>query len=164
MKKLLVLALVLGLASVASAALTWSVSSVSVGLNESATVQISSSTATTYAGGPAWVGNDASTVAEITGISALAAAGGNAAIQDPTATTWAGWWTVNALDTEEPFTIASGNQWDVTIKGLAVGSYVIGSDFYASAGANDSLTITVIPEPMTIALLGLGGLFLRRRK
>lgn len=28
----------------------------------------------------------------------------------------------------------------------------------------DTITITQIPEPMTIALLGLGGLFLRRRK
>ena len=28
----------------------------------------------------------------------------------------------------------------------------------------DSADVTVIPEPMTIALLGLGGLFLRRRK
>ena len=28
----------------------------------------------------------------------------------------------------------------------------------------DTMTITQVPEPMTIALLGLGGLFLRRRK
>lgn len=28
----------------------------------------------------------------------------------------------------------------------------------------DAVTIDVVPEPMTIALLGLGGLFLRRRK
>lgn len=28
----------------------------------------------------------------------------------------------------------------------------------------DTLSITVVPEPMTIALLSLGGLFLRRRK
>ena len=31
-------------------------------------------------------------------------------------------------------------------------------------GALDSITIHQIPEPMTMALLGLGGLFLRRRK
>ncbi len=28
----------------------------------------------------------------------------------------------------------------------------------------DSVAITIIPEPMTVILLGLGGLFLRRRK
>jgi len=30
--------------------------------------------------------------------------------------------------------------------------------------ATNTLEIHVIPEPMTIALLGLGGLFLRRRR
>jgi len=34
----------------------------------------------------------------------------------------------------------------------------------ADVTSTNSLVLTVIPEPMTIALLGLGGLFLRRRK
>ena len=31
-------------------------------------------------------------------------------------------------------------------------------------GLSDSVVITMVPEPMTMALLGFGGLFLRRRK
>lgn len=38
------------------------------------------------------------------------------------------------------------------------------NDRYADLIAGTDLTITVIPEPMTIALLGLGGLLLRRKK
>jgi len=37
-------------------------------------------------------------------------------------------------------------------------------DQWANVVDGDSLAVTVVPEPMTIALLGLGGLFLRRRK
>jgi len=34
----------------------------------------------------------------------------------------------------------------------------------AAQNTLDTITITQVPEPMTVALLGLGGLFLRRRK
>ena len=52
-------------------------------------------------------------------------------------------------------------------------SWSNGSDLYGSSWETDlttvpgfgpTLTIPAVPEPMTIALLGLGGLFLRRRK
>ena len=40
----------------------------------------------------------------------------------------------------------------------------LGAEHYDDLVQGGSLAITVIPEPMTIALLGLGGLFLRRKK
>ena len=40
----------------------------------------------------------------------------------------------------------------------------VGSSSWDSAAPTASEMVNVIPEPMTIALLGLGGLFLRRRK
>ena len=55
----------------------------------------------------------------------------------------------------------------VTLDTSTLGTFTIYS--YTAAGwsaatTNDSYTYKVIPEPMTIGLLGLGGLFLRRRK
>ena len=40
----------------------------------------------------------------------------------------------------------------------------LGGDQYELGQMLDSVTIQQVPEPMTMALLGLGGLFLRRRK
>jgi hypothetical protein len=166
MKKLLILMLVLGMTSAASAALTWSADPITVGVGDTIAVTIDSSDALPYAGGPAWVGADPSAVASIASIVQLAAAGEDAVVDDPTATGWPGWWTINALDTTGTpgDTMAAGPQWTVTISGDSVGTYVISSDSYGSAGADDLLTINVVPEPMTIALLGLGGLFLLRRR
>ncbi len=164
MKKLLVLALVLGLASVASAALTWSVDSVNVAIDGTVTVGIISDSTEAYPGGVAWIGSyDNSGYGEITGIVATAAAGGDYQIQDPVAAEYEGWWTVLAKDTNPPFTVATGKQFDVTIKGLAEGQYNLVLDDLQSAGPSDSMLV-IVPEPMTIGLLGLGGLFLRRRK
>ena len=157
MKKLMILLLVLGLAGAANATLlTWSVDAVTItGLNNSVVVQIVSDDDQGFS--TRYLGSATSTVADITGVTALPAAGGNAVVAASTGD----WWGIATSDSVSPFTIAAGNQYDVTIKGLALGSHSITSDLY---GTGDTLSITVVPEPMTIALLGLGGLFLRRRK
>ena len=60
--------------------------------------------------------------------------------------------------------IAAGEHIQIRVKGLSEGSTTL--SLYANDGVKilDQCTIAVIPEPATIALLGLGGLLLRRRK
>jgi len=159
MKKLMILLLVLGIASVSNAAyvLTWSADTLTLNIDETKVVTISSSTADPYG---VWAMNDVSTVAEVTAVSALANAGGNAAATKDYMG-YTGWWYLEAMDVSEPFTTAAGAQWSVSIKGLAEGTYNLSTDAY---GTDDVLAVTVVPEPMTLVLLGLGGLFLRRRK
>lgn len=153
MKKVLILLMVFGLSSLAHAGLSWSQSSVAVDVDGLVLVYIESDT--TAAIDQTWTGASGSTIAEVVAINALPAAGDNAVVVDYRGS-YAGWWTVETKDTAEPFNIATGNQYEVTIKGLAVGSDTL----YVGS---DAITVTV-PEPMTIALLGLGGLLLRRRR
>ena len=172
MKKLLILMLVLGMTSTASAVinLTWvdsggsDISSITVVKNSTITAYLKADDASMYPSAK-WIGESytASDYAKITNITATAAAGGNPVILDKTST-YPGWWTTEAKDIESPFTVATGIQWNVTISGLELSGAnytTLDSDSY---GTSDSLDVYVVPEPMTIALLGLGGLFLRRRK
>lgn len=167
MKKVLILLMVLGLASVSYAVptvnLSWSVDQVNVDVDETVVVTLDADDNSPY--NDKWVGNSTSTIAQILALEVLDAAGedGSGVSQAPT---YAGWWTVKAADSSgTPLdTIQTGPQYRLTIKGLAVGSYTLNSDYYGeNGGTNDVLTI-VVPEPITIALLGLGGLLLRRRK
>jgi hypothetical protein len=165
MKKVLILLMVLGITSIAGAAtnLTWSVDTVNVGVSDTVHVTLSADNNSAY--DPKWMGNTAGTIAEIVDVQKRAAAGEDGAVVDK-APGSDGWWTLAAADTTGTpgDTIQSGIQYDVTIKGLAVGTYTLDSDYYGAGGAtNDVLTI-IVPEPITIALLGLGGLLLRRRK
>jgi hypothetical protein len=168
MKKVLILLMVLGLASVTYAAptvnLSWSVDTVELDINETAVVTLNADNNANY--NNKWVGNTAGTIAEIVDLEVLDAAGedGTGVSQAPT---YDGWWMVKADDQTGTVldSIETGAQYRVTIKGLAAGTYGLNSDYYGeNGGTNDVLEITVIPEPITIALLGLGGLLLRRRK
>lgn len=47
---------------------------------------------------------------------------------------------------------------------MVVGNETWSGGLVGTAIAFDNVTLSIIPEPMSIALLGLGGLFLRRRK
>ena len=163
MKKLVVLTLVMAVASGANAALTLvDVPTDPINIGESITILVNNSDDGAYAG---WLQITDQAVADYDGDPVFTAAGDTAGqsimelyVDDP------GWYTftVSSLDPANP--IVAGDHIQVNIVGISEGSSVLG--LYDSDGVTllDSATVNVIPEPMTIALLGLGGLFLRRRR
>lgn len=170
MKKLLILTLVLGMASAANAALTWvdstaaDLAAVEINLGESVTVCISSNEALTYG---VYAGEYLNTMANISAVTAAVGAGQDAVITSQ-ADALEGFWYLEALDFS-PGTlpnVSEGIHWYVTITAnpTEMGSVELFSDYFAGQGVKDGLIVNVIPEPMTIALLGLGGLFLLRRR
>jgi hypothetical protein len=162
----LVLSLVGVLSSPLYANLLWHsggapIDELEIGLGETVTVQL-------YCDDPVAreyvdvMGNDASTVADITQVTPLYLAG-DLAYASPTTPDW---WYLSCdwdPDHQQPLSVW-GDHWDVTIKGLSEGTHSLNSDYYGWQGTNDILSVTVIPEPLTMTLLGLGGLALIRRK
>ena len=167
MKKLLVLGLVLALTSMASAVITQNPGgggTYDLMVDTTLTIEISEST-----------GNQAGMLVYV-----IVEDGGDGALSNAIATSKAG-----ELGDTTPYTesgwgvgyeLASGSttgqveagvQWTVDYYGANVGDSCVVS-IWDGGGSfvtpDDYITINVIPEPMTIALLGLGGLFLRRRK
>jgi len=80
-----------------------------------------------------------------------------------------GWWMLEAKDTTSPFNIAPGKQFYCIYTPSsfnADGSVVQVIDLWNEEWTTviDTLKIVQLPEPMTIALLGLGGLALLRKR
>jgi hypothetical protein len=163
MRKLLILMLVLGMAPLAGATISLVSTAATVGLSGTTTVQVSSDTADLP-----WAGYLGYTHAgaSLTSMWVLPAAGGDAAVA-PSPGGYAGYWWMSAADNASPFTIAAGVQFEGTLLGTATGVYnfyLYDSNWSTPISPSGTFTLTVIPEPMTMALLGLGGLLLRRRK
>ena len=160
MKKLLILVLVLGIASAANATVSFVDSSRTAGLNTTITFDIQSDDTASYT---RYVGNTPG-IGDVTGMTSDAKAGPDRAVNEsPYA--YNGFWEIIAQDNApETWDIQSGVHFTGTLTTFgSTGTYTI--NLYA----NDFVTVidtlpVSIPEPMTIALLGLGGLFLRRRK
>lgn len=60
-------------------------------------------------------------------------------------------------------TWANGTLMDVTFRCTGLGDVMINLYDYTGATVLDSILIHQVPEPITMVLLGLGGLFLRKR-
>ena len=169
MKKLLVLLMVLGLATSAQAALTLSLSSTTVGIGGSVTLTINSSDTA------AWLGDLVLSEDTVNWYAPVAADWDNTSIVtsgigDLGYMYWESGYdnivyrTSAAGSTVMP---VAGNQFQVDIIGAQLGTLDISLQdvtSYAEISSNGPISLEVVPEPMTFALLGLGGLFLRRRK
>ena len=160
MKKVLVVMLVLGLASAANAALSLTPGG-SVDVDKSIAIMVSSSAGGAYQG---WLEIVNPAIANFDKDPVILAAGNTGGNSSMTAYPEFGAWynfTIASLDPAKP--ILAGNHVTVNIKGIAQGKTVL--NLYADDAATllDSEDITVVPEPVTLMLLGLGGLFLRRR-
>lgn len=163
MKKLLVLMLVLGLASGASAALSLvNLPTEPIDIGETATITLNSSEDGGYA---AWLEITDPAVADFDGAPAFTASG------DPEGqsvmTFWpefGAWYEFSVTSLNPDNQILAGDHLLVNVIGVSEGTTQL--NLYAENGEDllQTVDITVIPEPATIALLGLGGLFLYRRR
>ena len=162
MKKLLVICLVFSLASIASATISMDLSGTKyIAVDETLTVSVSSDTT------DAWLGY------------IIVEDGGDGALSNPETLTGdisetpaysEGGWGVGYEITiaDSGGNISSGIQVTVDYVGLVLNDTCVISLWDDSVGydpgdVQGSVTV-IVPEPMTIALLGLGGLLLRRRK
>ena len=181
MKKVLVLILVLGMASLASATPVMSLSSSTItDVGETVTLTITgvAADATPDGGGTSgWNGYamiDATNypygtyggggdpyAAFVFPATQYNAAGGNGALSNSYARAFI---TAGAgTPWDEATDVDVGVWFTIDIIGVSEGVTVVDLT-NASLGIDHSFPLTVLPEPMTIGLLGLGGLLLRRRK
>ncbi len=162
MEKWLPLVLLLGLASGASAALTLvGEPTEPIDIGETVTIAVASDGAGGYTG---WLEMTAPAVAGFDGAPEFTPAG------DPGGTSvmtywpdYGEWYEFSVGSFPPSPAIAAGDHILIHIQGLSAGSSTL--SLYDDDGVTllDQATIAVIPEPATIALLGLGGLLLRRR-
>jgi len=165
MRKLLLLFLVLGMASTANALLITvdSLEGESFEVDVQATVTVVSEDTSSWLG---YIIVEEGGAGSLENVTVLDDAGNNASASPYTEAGWGTGFelTASALPGIDP-PIAAGNQFSFDYFG-AIGDTATISLFvdpeYTTPVA--SVNVTVVPEPMTVILLGLGGLFLRRRR
>lgn len=169
MKKLLILMLVLGLASTANAViLSISPDSATVNCGESITVSVSSDTSGINGAYLAYIMVMETECGALSDCVIDTNAGDQAWCMAYQEDGWGTGFEIGAADTQG--LVAAGKHFDFTFTCPALGEgcpCTATIDVYVDPdydNPHDTLTVECVPEPMTIALLGLGGLFLRRRK
>ncbi|MBN2592459.1 MAG: PEP-CTERM sorting domain-containing protein [Sedimentisphaerales bacterium] len=163
MRKLLILFLVLGLASTANALLIKvdDLEGESFEVDTQATITVVSEDTSSWLG---YIIIEEGGAGSLENVVILDAAGDNASTGPYTEAGWGTGFELSASTLTDP-TIGIGTQFSVDYVG-EVGDTATISLFvdpeYTTPVA--SVNVTVVPEPMTVILLGLGGLFLRRRR
>lgn len=158
MKKVLALTLVLGLVGIANATISLVPSAATINVGDTITISVVSDSTAAYG---AWLEPLDNGVGTFGGLVKLAAAGADASMDG---VSYAPWWTFEAKSFNPAAPIVVGDHFTIDFTGSAEG--VASLTLYEFDGATpiQTVDISVVPEPMTLGLLGLGGLFLRRRK
>jgi len=158
MKKLLAIALVLGLAGIANAAVSlYPGGMVDVLPGDTITISVVSSDTNPYG---AWLELTDNGVGSFGSLVKLPAAGADASTDD----SWYPWLFFDAVTFNPEAPIIAGAHFTIDFTAGQVEGYATLGLFTVDETPIESLRINVVPEPMTLGLLGLGGLFLRRRK
>ena len=166
MRKLLILFLVLGLASTANALLIKvdDLEGESFEVDVQATITVVSEDTSNWLG---YIIIEEGGAGSLENVAILDAAGNIASAGPYTEAGWGAGFELSAAATGDPPVppVGVGTQFSLDYVG-AVGDTATISLFvdpeYTTPVA--SVNVTVVPEPMTLILLGLGGLFLRRRR
>ena len=159
MKKVLALTLVLGLAAVASATVTMTVpAEVENGMTD--TIVITSDDASNYGG---YIVITDMVAGTFTNIQILPGTGPDADAEDLSAD-YPGWWFFQALSTNPEVPVVPGDHFTIDYTANDDFSLVLIELYDFSENLTGTAEIQNTPEPLTLGLLGLGGLFLRRRK
>jgi hypothetical protein len=160
MKKLLVTLMVLGLISTANAALSINIGDTPVGeVYPGDVISVVSDDTSSWLGYIIAVDGGAVSLADG---AMLAAAGDLGAISEYSEAGWGAGYELVVAASPTGTPVAAGAQFTMSVVGGNQGDLI---DLYVDPDYENVVArVTVVPEPVTLMLLGLGGLFLRRRR